>query len=128
MLRKSLIAVIVIVMGMTGSMLYGVGVGAEQSKNISAGVDERTTYTTYELSRDKLVLDSKGKDYVLICKRRFEVTSNTVVKNELGTDITLEELSVPCEVMVSYYNKPGERNTYIAVSIELLGIPKPKPE
>ena len=128
MVRKSLIVGIVIVMGMTGSMLYGVANGAEQSKNISAGADGGTTYTTYEVSRSKLVLDGKEEDYVLVCQRRFEVTSNTVIKDDLGMDITLEGLSIPCEAMVTYYKKPRVRNTYVAVSIEVKGKPTPQPE
>jgi len=128
MVRKSLIVGTVIVMGMTGSMLYGVTNGAEKSKNISAGADEGTTCTTYEVSQSKLVLDGKGEDYVLVCQRRFEVTSNTVIKDERGIDITLEGVLVPCEAMVTYYKKPRERNTYVAVSIEVKGKPTPQPE
>jgi len=75
-----------------------------------------------------LVLDGKGEDYVLVCQRRFEVTSNTVIKDKLGMNITLEGLSIPCEAMVTYYKKPRERNTYVAVSIEVKGKPTPQPE
>jgi len=125
MLKKSLIAGIVIVMGMMGSISYGVAIGAEQPTNTISGEDQSTIYT---MSQGKMVLDSKGADYVLFCKRRFKVTSNTVIKDEMGIDISLEELSIPCEAMVNYYDKPGERNTYVAVSIEVQVKPKPEPE
>lgn len=129
MLRKSLIAGVVLVMGMTGNILYSVAVGAEQSKSISKTSGEGTTYTTtHEVSQVKMVLDGKGKDYVLFCRRKFEVTSNTVIKGEMGMEISFKALSVPCEAMVSYYEKPSERNTYVAVSIEVQGKPKPQPE
>jgi hypothetical protein len=117
MFKKSFIAGIVIFMGVTGNSLYGVATGAEQYR--------ATIYTT---SQGKMVLDSKGENYVLVCQRRFEVTSNTVIKDEMETDITLEELSIPCEAMVSYYEKLGKRNTYVAVSIEVQSKPKPEPE
>lgn len=125
MLKKSLIIVTVMLMGMTGSVLSEVAFGAEQSKNISSSGDEGITFPTIQ---SKLVLDVRGKDYVLVCQRRFEVTLNTVIKDEVGMDITLEKLSVPCEAMVTYYKKPGERNTYVAVYIQVLGKPTPKPE
>ena len=125
MLRKSLITGIVIIMIVTGGVLGDVDLAAGQSRNISSDADEGTTYT---MSQGKLVLDSKGKNYVLVCQRRFEVTPDTVVKNEFGMDITFEDLSVPCEAMVSYYRKPGEKNTYKAVSIEVQGRPSPQPE
>ena len=125
MLRKSLITGIVIITIVTGGVLDGIDLAAGQSRNISSDADEGTTYT---MSRGKLVLDSKGKNYILVCQRRFEVTSSTVIKNEFGMDSTFEDLSVPCEAMVSYYRKPGEKNAYKAVSIEVQGRPRPQPE
>lgn len=125
MLRKSLIAGMGIIMIVTGVVLDGVDLASGQSRNISSDADKETTHT---VSQGKLVLDSKGKDYVLVCQRRFGVTSNTIIKDEFGMDISLEELSVPCEAMVSYYKKPREKNTYRAVSIEVQGRPRPQPE
>ncbi|MCK5186397.1 MAG: hypothetical protein KAR43_04630, partial [Deltaproteobacteria bacterium] len=75
-----------------------------------------------------MVLDGKGDDYVLFCKRRYEVTTYTVIKNERGMLISLNALLVPCKAIVSYYKKPGVKNTYIAVSIEVQGRPTPQPE
>jgi len=125
MLRKSLITGIVIIMIVTGGVLGDVDLAAGQSRNISSDADEGTTYT---MSRGKLVLDSKEKNYVLVCQRRFEITSSTVIKNEFGMESTFEDLSVPCEAMVNYYKKPRERNTYVSVSIEVQGRPSPQPE
>jgi len=120
MLRKGLIAGIVMFTGITGSMLNGIAMETEQDRAI--------TYTTHKVSQDKLILESKGKDHFLVCQRRFEITSSTVVKNKFGMDIAFEGLKVPCEAIVGYYKKPGVKNTYIAVSIEVQGEPAPQPE
>lgn len=124
MLRKSLMTRVVIVIGMTVSVLCGFSIGAEHS----TGADEANIGTALGVSQDTMVLDGKGDDYVLFCKRRYEVATHTVIKNEWGTLISLNELSIPCEAMVSYYKKPEEKNTYVAVSIEIQGVPKPQPE
>jgi len=81
-----------------------------------------------EMNTDKLVLEEKGDDYVLYCQRRFDVTSRTIIKNEWGRLISLENFPIPCEAMVSYYRKPKESNRYVAVTIEVLGEPQPLPE
>ena len=72
MLRKSLITGMGIIMLVTGGILKDVDLAAGQSGNISSDAVEGTTYT---MSQGKLVLDSKGKEYVLVCQRRFEITS-----------------------------------------------------
>ena len=126
MLRKSLLIWIVVSIGMMGNIFCGIAIGAERSKNISTAGE--VTITTYEVVQDKLVLEGKGEDYVSFCARRFEVTSSTVIKDELGMDISLKSLPIPCEAMVSYYRKPRERNTYIVISIEVQGKPNPEPE
>ncbi len=128
MLKKCLIAGIVIAVGTTGGMFYSDDIRAERPTNTSPKSDETTILPTREVSQDKLVLESKGEDYVLVCQRRFEVTSGTVIKNKFGVDISFGELSVPCEAMVSYYKKPRVKNTYVAVSIEVQGEPEPQPE
>ena len=46
---------------------------------------------------------------MLFCKRKFDVTSYTLIKSESGLIIPLDELEVPCEALVSYYKKPGEK-------------------
>ena len=114
-----------IIMLVTGGILKDGDLAAGQSGNISSDAVEGTTYT---MSQGKLVLDSKGKEYVLVCQRRFEITSNTVIKNEFGMDSTFKDLSVPCEALVHYYKNPGEKNAYMAVSIEVQGRPMPQPE
>ena len=124
MLRKSLMTRVVIVIGMTVIVLCGFSIGAEHS----TGADEANIGTALGVSQDTMVLDGKGDDYVLFCKRRYEVVTHTVVKNEWGMLISLSELLVPCKAMVSYYKKPGVKNTYIAVSIEVQGKPAPQPE
>jgi hypothetical protein len=124
MLRKSLMTRVVIVIGMIVIVLCGFSIGAEHS----TGADEANIGTALGVSQDTMVLDGKGDDYVLFCKRRYEVATHTVIKNEWGTLISLNELSIPCEAMVSYYKKPEEKNTYVAVSIEIQGVPKPQPE
>jgi hypothetical protein len=77
---------------------------------------------------DKLVLDEKGDDYVMFCARRFDITSYTLIKNEQGMIISLDDIDVPCEAMVSYYQKPGKKRRYVVVSIEVKGEPQLKPE
>ena len=124
MLRKSLMTRVVIVIGMTVIVLCGFSIGAEHS----TGTDAANIGTALGVSQGTMVLDGKGDDYVLFCKRRYEVATHTVIKNEWGMLISLDELSIPCEAMVSYYKKPEEKNTYVAVSIETQGVPKPQPE
>jgi len=124
MLRKSLMTRVVIVIGMIVIVLCGFSIGAEHA----TGADEANIGTALGVSQDTMVLDGKGDDYVLFCKRRYEVTTQTVIKNERGMLISLNELLVPCEAMVSYYKKPGVKNTYRAVSIDVQGKPAPQPE
>ena len=128
MLKKCLIAGMVIAVGTTGGMFYSDDIRAEQPTNASSKAEDATIFSTHEVSQDKLVLENKGGDYVMVCQRRFEVTSGTVIKNKFGMDISFGELSVPCEAMVSYYKKPRVKNTCVAVSIEIQGEPEPKPE
>ncbi len=128
MLRKSLMTRVVIVIGMIVSVLCGFAIGAENSTHAFSGADEANIGTALGVSRDTMVLDGKGDDYVLFCKRRYEVTTYTVIKNEWGMLISLDELLVPCEAIVSYYKKPGVKNTYIAVSIEVQGKHAPQQE
>lgn len=128
MARKSLMTSLVIFIAVTLGVLCGFSIGAEQSTNMFSGADEASIGIELGVSRDTMVLDGKEDDCVLFCKRRYEVTTNTVIKNEWGGLISLDELKVPCRAMVSYYKKPGVKNTYIAVSIEAQGKPEPQPE
>ena len=128
MLKKCLIAGIVIVISTTGGMFYSDDIRAERPTNTSPKSDETTIFPTREVSQDKLVLESKGEDHILVCQRRFDVTSGTVIKNKFGMDISFGELPVPCEAMVSYYKKPRVKNVYIVLEIEVQGEPEPKPE
>ena len=82
----------------------------------------------FEVMEDKLVLDGKGDDYLLYCKRRFDITSYTLIKNERGMIIPFEEIAVPCEAMVRYYKKPGKKRRFVVVSMEIMGKPQLKPE
>lgn len=75
-----------------------------------------------------LVLDDKGSDYVMFCKRKYDITSYTLIKNESGMIISLDQLNVPCKAMVSYYKKPGKKNRYVVVSIEVKGESPSQPE
>jgi hypothetical protein len=115
MLRKMLLAVVVIV------CICSVSFAAEESNTKFPDIG-------FEVMEDKLVLDGKGDDYLLYCKRRFDITSYTLIKNESGMIITFEEIEVPCEAMVSYYKKPGKKRRYVVVSIEIVGKPQLKPE
>ena len=115
MLRKIVLTGIVI--GLVCSAAFG----AEESKNKFPDIG-------FEVMEDKLVLDEKGDDYVMFCKRRFDITSYTLIKNESGRIIPLDELDVPCEAMVSYYEKPGKKRRYVVVSIEVKGEPLPLPQ
>ncbi len=129
MLRKSLMTRVVIVIGMIVSVLCGFAIGAEHSTRTFSGADDEANIgAALGVSQDTMVLDGKGDDYVLFCKRRYEVVTHTVIKNEWGMLISLDELLVPCEAIVSYYKKPGVKNTYIAVSIEVQGKHAPQPE
>ena len=130
MLRKSLMTrVVIIVISMTVSVFCGFSIGAEHSTHTFSNADgEVNIGTALGVSRDTMVLDGKGDDYVLFCKRRYEITTQTVIKNERGMLISLDELLVPCKAMVSYYKKPGVKNTYRAVSIDVQGKPAPQPE
>ena len=111
MLRKSLIAMMVVIMGITGNMLSGVAIGADQS---SIG---KTSSSTSGTRQGELVLDSKdNKDYVMVDEIRFEITSNTVIKNREGVDVKFDELPIPCQAIVEYYKGSGQN--YIAVSIQ----------
>ena len=82
----------------------------------------------FEVMEDKLLLDEKGDDYVMFCKRRFDITSYTLIKNESGMIIPFEAIEVPCEAMVSYYKKPGKNRRYVVVSIEVQGEPQILPQ
>ena len=115
MVKKIILAGIVL--GFIGSA----SVRAEQS-------NKRISPNGFEMTKIKLILDEKEDDYLLFNMRRLDVTSYTLIKDESGMLITLDDLEVPCEAMVSLYRKPGERLRYIAVSIEVKGKPQPKPE
>jgi hypothetical protein len=125
MMKKSLLSKIIIVIVSTGNILCGIAIGAELSEDTSQHPNLNTSHTTTEST---MVFDDKGSDHLLFCKRRFEITSDTVIKNEVGTEVTLDRISPPCKAKVSFYEKPGERNTFIAVSVEMLGKPRPQPE
>ena len=115
MLKKMLLTGIVMV------CICSVSFAAEESNN-------RFPDIGFEVMEDKLLLDGKGDDYLLFCKRRFDITSYTLIKNESGMIIPFEEIDVPCEAMVSYYKKPGKRNRYVVVSIEIKGDPQILPQ
>ena len=128
MVRKSLMTSLVMVVGMTVGVLCDFSMAAEHSTPTFSGGDEANVATALGISRDTMVLDGKGDNYVLFCKRRYEVTSHTVIENEWEMLISLDELLVPCEAVVSYYKKPGVKNTYVAVSINVQGKPTPQPD
>ena len=116
MLRKNLTTVMILLMCVTGSMLCGIPIGAEQGK--------ATAYHTYELNKDELFLDKKGTGYVMADKMRLEINSSTVINDWRGNDITLEELQVPSKAVVEHYKKADQANTSIAVSIKEVLIPE----
>ena len=115
MLKKMLLAGIVI------ACICSIASAAEEPKNKFSDIG-------FEVMEDKLVLDGKGDDYLLYCKRRFDITSYTLIKNERGMIIHFEEIEVPCEAMVSYYKKPGKKNRYVVVSMEIIGKPQLNPQ
>jgi hypothetical protein len=115
MLKKIVLAGIVI------GLICSTSIAREEADTTVPGVE-------FALSKDKIRLDGKGDDYVLFCKRRFDVTSYTLIKSDSGLIISLDALKVPCEALVSYYKKPRSRNKFVAVSIEVLGPIKPTPE
>ncbi len=111
----------IILAGILLSFIGSASVRAEQSNKMISP-------NGFEMTKIKLILDEKEDDYLLFNMRRLDVTSYTLIKDESGMLITLDDLEVPCEAMVSLYRKPGERRRYIAVSIEVKGKPQPKPE
>ena len=115
MLRK------IVLTGIMVGFICSVAFGAEESNKSFPGIG-------FEVMEDKLVLDEKGDDYVMFCKRRFDITSYTLIKNESGMIISLDDLDVPCEAMVSYYQKPGKKRRYVVVSIEVKGEPQLLPQ
>ena len=125
MVRKSLMTSFVIAVVML--VLCSVSVWAEGPTQKPSAMDS-SIVTALGISRDTMVLDGKEEDYVFFCKRRYEITTYTVIKNEWGMVIPLDDLEVPCKAMVSYYKKPGVKNTYVAVSIDVQGRPAPQPD
>ena len=115
MLKKILLAGIVI------GFICSAAIGAEQSDNLLSP-------NGFGMTQLKLILDEKEDDYLLFNMRRLDVTSYTLIKNEEGRLISFDDLEVPCEAMVSLYKKPGDKRRFVAVSIEVKGEPKPKPE
>ncbi len=115
MLKKIALAGIII------GLICSATIAAEKSGDTAHGIE-------FAVSKDKILLDAKGDDYVLFCKRRFDVTSYTLITSESGLIISLDDLEVPCEALVSYYKKPREKNRFVAVSIEVKGEIKPSPE
>jgi len=107
---------------------YTSAASKEKSQNKLLEGEETAPYASYELIQDTIVLDGKGDDYVLFCRRKFEIKSFTVIRNQFGMGIALGDVPVPCEALVVYFKKPGEDHTYITVSIEVRGIPTPQPE
>jgi hypothetical protein len=115
MLRKMLLT------GIVMGCICSVAFGAEESNNRSPDIG-------FEVRQGKLVLDEKGDDYVMCCMRRLDITSYTLIKNERGMIISLDEIDIPCEAMVSYYKKPGKKHRFVVVSMEVKGKPQPLPE
>jgi len=115
MLRK------IVLTGIVAGFICSGAFGAEESKN-------RFPDIGFEVMEDKLVLDEKGDDYVMFCKRRFDITSYTLIKNESGRIISFDDLDVPCEAMVSYYQKPGKKRRYVVIAIEVEGEPQTLPQ
>ena len=107
MFRKSLIALIVMVMCIMGSILYGVAIGFAGSS-----------------FQDELPLDSRGKDYVMAGKMRILIESNTIIQNRERIDVTIEELSIPGMAIVRYYKESNQSNTCVALSIQ--EVPEPE--
>jgi hypothetical protein len=105
MFRKSLIALLV--MCFAGSVLYGVALGSEGY-----------------LFQKELLLDARGKDCVMAGRMKFEVTASTVIENGNGIKITIEELSVPREAVIKYYEKSDRSGAHVAVSIQEKLIPE----
>ena len=116
MLRKNLTIVMILLMCVTGNMLYGTSIGAEKG--------ETTTYSTDELNKGEMFLDKKGTGYVMADKMRLEINSGTVINDWQGNYITLEELQVPSKAVVEYYKKSDQATTSIAVSIKEVLIPE----
>ena len=94
MLKKMLLT------GIVMGCICSVAFGAEESNNRSPDIG-------FEVRHGKLVLDEKGDDYVMCCMRRLYITSYTLIKNERGMIISLDELDIPCEAMVYVFRPIG---------------------
>ena len=115
MLRK------IILVGMVMGLICSASIAAEEP-------DPKFSNLGFEVIKSKLIFDDKGDDYLLFCTRRLDVTTYTLIKNESGMMIPFEEIEVPCEAIVNYYQKPGEKRRFVALSIEIKGEPKPTPQ
>ena len=122
MIRKIVLSVII--MGFAAMIANA----SDLSQNTLPPDEATAPATDTKLHKDMLVLDDSGDDYVMFCNRIYEVNSHTTIKNERGTTIALENLTIPCEAMVSYYRKKGEHHKYVAVTIEVWGEAEPVPE
>lgn len=122
MTNKIVPAVIII------GLICGIGRAADRSDNTSfSGLVKGALDAVVDT--DKLVLDQKGEDgeYFLFCSRRLDVTPSTIIKNEWGRVIPFDRVPIPCEAIVSYYQKPGQPYRFVAVTIQVLGDPQPPP-
>jgi len=122
MIKKIMLSLMV--MGFA-AMLAG---AADLSQNIPPADEEQAPAADKKLRTDMLALDGIGDNHVTFCNRIYEVNPLTTIRNERGTTIALESLTIPCEAMVSYYRKKGEHHRYVAVAIEVRGEAEPVPE
>jgi hypothetical protein len=123
MIKKIVLSVIA--MGFAAALA---GASDPSSKSTPPADEAKAPAVDNKMNTDMLALDGVGDNYVTFCNRIYEVTSRTTIRNERGTAITLENLTIPCEAMVSYYRKKGQHDRYVAVAIEVRGEAEPVPE
>ncbi len=107
------------------AMLAG---ASDLSQNTLPADEEHAPAANKKLHTDMLALDGVGDNYVTFCNRIYEVNSHTTIRNERGRTISLENLTIPCEAMVSYYRKKEKYHQYVAVAIEVRGEAEPVPK
>ena len=125
--RKCVALVMAVLICSLGAVSGSMAEAEQSAYQLSEG-DSAPFFAGYEPTQDTIVFDGKGDGYVLFCKRKFKITKDTVIEGEGGSKITLDALKIPCEAKVTYYRKPGKRNTYVALSIKVLGAPTPRPQ
>ncbi len=75
-----------------------------------------------EIMEDRMVLEKKEGDCMVVNNRCYRVTEITTIKSRSGETISHSALPTPCLAKLTYYHNPKE-NIFEVISIEVLGDP-----